>query len=372
MNDTQWMPGRRTSGDIGLPNGTLTIGLLTSVGATLDAFFVEIARHWECQGVKVVTAAGDTSRFFPDQTVVPGLTRNPHVSNVKAIAGLRNWVTREQIDVVITNTATASMLVRLTNVDAQVVYFCHGLHWNGSRVRDLPFRVLERALLRRTDGIICINAADERWFTDKAPDVPRLRLRNGVGLDTQRFARQPPNPWNGTDPIRLVWCGEFIPRKNPKAAIDLARALRRKGVEVHLDMLGEGSFASTLKLPTEPGVKVTLVGRTDPVPYFHNAHVLVQTSRWEGLPRVALEAVAVGRPTVGFDVKGVQDIPGAYLAPEDDIELLAAATIGAVTAGPKALPPSQNLSYERAADAVLRFARSVVEQQFPRGRSHAE
>lgn len=360
MSDAKWKPTRRTPGDIGPPNGTLTIGLLTSVGATLDAFFVEIVRNWETLGVRVVTAAGDASRSFTHQSVIRGVTRNPHAVNVKAIAGLRCWITHEQIDVVITNTATASMLVRLANVNARVVYFCHGLHWNGSRMRDLPFRALEQKLLGRTDGIICINGHDESWFTEKAPDVPRLRLRNGVGLDTTRFTRQPLNTWNGTDPVRLVWCGEFIPRKNPKAAIDLARTLRSKGVSVHLDMLGEGPLASALELPTEPGVEMVLVGRTDPVPYFRTAHALVQTSRWEGLPRVALEAVAMGRPTVGFDVKGVQDIPGAYLAPEDDIGLLAAQTIKAVTAGPRALPTSQDLSYERAADAVLGFARSIA------------
>lgn len=341
----------------------LTIGLLTSVGATLDAFFVEIVKNWESEGVRVVTAAGDASRFFADQIVVPGVTRNPSVSNVRAITGLRNWVTDQQIDVVITNTATASTLVRLANVDARVVYFCHGLHWNGSRMRDLPFRLLERILLRRTDGIICINGADEEWFAEKASDIPCLRLHNGVGLDTARFSRQPLNAWDGTGPIRLVWCGELIPRKNPKAAIDLARSLHRSGVDVHLDMLGEGPLAPTIELPTEPGVEVVLVGRTDPVPYFRKAHALVQTSRWEGLPRVALEAVAMGRPTVGFDVKGVRDIPGAYLAREDDIEFLAAKTLEAGTIGPVDLPPIQDLSYECAAQAVLRFARSIGEQE---------
>src|SRR5690606_15419910 len=108
------------------------------------------------------------------------------------------------------------------------------------------------------------------------------------------------------------------------------------------------------------GGRVKLHGRVDPVPYFARADALVQTARWEGLPRVALEAIAMGRPTVGYDVKGVQDIPGAYLAPPGNVEALADATVDAVRLGARALPEPSLLSFEHTARALLNFTQDVA------------
>jgi glycosyltransferase involved in cell wall biosynthesis len=60
------------------------------------------------------------------------------------------------------------------------------------------------------------------------------------------------------------------------------------------------------------------------------AHVVVMPSRWEGLPLVALEAMARGRSLVCSDIPGlaevVQDGTGAVVHP-DDPEALAAALV---------------------------------------------
>ncbi|MFQ6484507.1 glycosyltransferase [Brachybacterium epidermidis] len=347
---------------------SLVIGLLTSVGKTLDAFFLEIVERWREQGAMVEIASGSPATAFVEMTVLRSITRKPSIHNWRARVELREWVREKGIDVVITNTATASMLVRAIGVGVPVVYFCHGLHWNGNRLADLPFRAVESALVHRTDGIVCINSADQDWFDRHAPHVPRLRLLGGVGLDTGRFVRRDPMAWReGEEPLRLVWCGEFSERKNPAAAVQLARLLWDRGVDVTLDMLGHG------ELFDEPGSRSEVEGLVhrhgvgDPVPHFERSHVLVQTSRWEGLPRVGLEAIAIGLPTVGFDVKGVRDLPAVQLAPEDDIEALADRVLSAARGeGPK-LPEPSTLSYVHAADTLLEFARSTVSGVFPHG-----
>ena len=351
------------------PRKPITIGLLTSIGRTLDAFFVEIVDRWREQGARVVTAAGDASKKFSDQTVIEGLTRNPHPSNRKALSGLRDWVESEGVDVVVTNTATASMLVRAARVSAPVVYFAHGLHWNDENLRSLPYRAVEMALLRRTAGAILINQADEDWFAAHAPSIPRLRLANGVGLDVERFARRRIERWDEGDVMRLVWCGEFTARKNPLDVVSLVHLLLERGVNPRVTMLGTG------ELDRHPAFEKLIaaeyihrVGHADPVPYFEKAHALVQTALWEGLPRVALEAVAMGLPTAGYDVKGVQDIPGAYLAKPNDPDALAAACVQAATQGARNLPALEEMTYAHAADAIWEFVQSIKSGQFPQGR----
>ena len=348
------------------------IGLLTSVGETLDAFFLEIAERWREQGAVVESAAGSLAETFEDAAVLPSVTRRPALRNRRAGAELREWVRAKGIDVVITNTATASMLVRTAGVGVPVVYFCHGLHWNGDRLADLPFRLVERALVRRTDGIVCINSADQEWFDHHAASTPRLRLLGGVGLDTERFVRRQDGAWReGEEPLRLVWCGEFSLRKNPAAAVELVHHLRDRCVDVTLDMLGTGELFDDPSSRSEIEGLVRRHGVADPVPHFERSHVLVQTSRWEGLPRVGLEAIAIGLPTVGFDVKGVRDLPAVQLAPEDDIAALADRVLSAARGEGPTLPDAATLSYVHAADALLEFAQSVRSGRFPRGRVYA-
>lgn len=74
------------------------------------------------------------------------------------------------------------------------------------------------------------------------------------------------------------------------------------------------------------GGSVHLVGRrANPIPYMARADVLLLPSRYEGLPLVLLEALAVGTPCVGFGVNGVPDAIGAdgAVSPPGDVERLA-------------------------------------------------
>jgi glycosyltransferase involved in cell wall biosynthesis len=54
--------------------------------------------------------------------------------------------------------------------------------------------------------------------------------------------------------------------------------------------------------------------------------VLVLTSLWEGLPRVLVQAAAMGRPCVSFDVEGareiVEDGVNGYVVPKRDVAAL--------------------------------------------------
>ena len=348
------------------------IGLLTSVGETLDAFFVEIARRWRESGAVVEPAAGTPSAEHPSATVLTAVTRSPSPRNHRAMRELREWVREKRIEIVVTNTATASALVRLADVGVPVVYFCHGLHWNGRRAADLPFRSVERLLLHRTDAVVCMNSADEAWFAAHAPQTPRLRLLAGVGLDLTTYPRRPRRAWDeGAEPLRLVWCGEYSERKNPAAMVELAHVLRDRGVDLRVDMLGDGALIGTDAVTSPVDGLVRHRGRSDVVPWFDRSHVLVQTSRWEGLPRVGLEAIAMGLPAVGFDVKGVRDLPAVSVAPEGDADVLADVVLAVARGRGAELPPPSSLSSEHAADELLDFLDSVLSGDYRRGRIYA-
>ncbi|MGO1944227.1 MAG: glycosyltransferase [Ancrocorticia sp.] len=352
----------------------LSLGLLTSIGDTLDAFFVEIVEEWERQGARVSPAAGTQSSSFPHQRLLPHVTRSPKPGNALALKELRAWAKEERLDAIITNTANASTLVRLARVNAPVIYFCHGLHWNGApRVADRIFVGMEQSMLRSTAAIVCINNHDDAWFAEHASSKPRLRLIHGVGLNTHVFARRAPRSWSPADghPMRIVWVGEMSERKNPFAMIALAAELNARAISFQIDMLGDGEFLERMRRDATPSTNIKLHGRTSPREFFEQADVLVQTSHWEGLPRVALEALAVGLPTVGFDVKGVSDVPHTVVVPEGNIEALADVTVSAARTIDPDLPPLDALSSVHAATSLLQFAHDVASGRIEAGEYRA-
>jgi len=341
------------------------VGLLCSVGQTLDAFFPRLVDRWEREhGWAVFCAAGTASSAFADAEVIAGLSRRPGPQSLHTLSQLREWARRNRLDAVLTNTATASAAVRLAGLEAPIIYFCHGLHWNRRGPASFIPRVIEAALLTRTAGVICINSDDERWFSRRrARNL--IRLNGGVGVDLRRF---PVLPLAGSEgPLRVVWVGELSQRKNPEAIVRIARILTSRGIELTVDVLGEGALEPQIRRAVDRlGVahEVRLRGRVDPTPYYARADLVAHTAHWEGLPRVLIEASVSGRRVVAFDVKGVRDIPGAVLVAEGDDSGFADA-VEEIGRNRRVQPTGTELarsgfSDERAADLIAAHLRAAI------------
>lgn len=343
----------------------LRIGFLASVGITHDSFFPEIVAHLRRLHHSVFLGAG-TPSFRVDSTTILGLSRRPSPSNWRARSALRDWVRENDLSVVVTSTATASILARLFVRDCPVVYFCHGLHWDkNTGTKGAVWKMIETAALKRTAGVITLNSEDEQWFKAHAPDLKAIRLPFGVGIDPNSYPRTLPRSHTK---IQLCWIGEFIQRKNPADAVRLADTLRRNGISFHLDMLGHGTQYETTKTMVEDlGLEqhITLRGHTPVERYLTNSDALIHTARWEGLPRVFLEALAVGRPIFSYDIKGARDIPWTHLTPYGDTDAMAAGIahfkwdrLNTF----KDLPRLEALSYTAAAEQIAEFVEGLIDE----------
>ncbi|WP_029431274.1 glycosyltransferase [Blastococcus sp. URHD0036] len=342
------------------------IGLVTSVGRTLDGFFPQIVSRLSSQGFVVTSASGSHSDL-PDWTPLAGFTQRPSPALVSAVRALRAWSRTHQHDVVVTNTATASAIVRLAGLSAPVVYFCHGLHWGReSDPRALPWRIVERGLLRRTAGVITINSDDQAWFErHHAPHVHRLP--GGVGVPLADFPR---SAVPDAAELRLVWIGDFTPRKRPEQALAVVEHLVGAGVPVTLRMLGDGPLIDTVREQIRARGLADVVradGRASAAAALAEASALLHTATWEGLPRVALEAAAVGRWTYGFDVKGLRDAPLVRLAPDGDAAALARRIADDVAAGTVRSVPDvrDRLGVDAAADGIAAALLDVLGRPAP-------
>jgi len=135
-------------------------------------------------------------------------------------------------------------------------------------------------------------------------DVERIRFHFGSVIRT---------PGSG---VRLVAAGRLTHQKGFDRLVSIMPELPQN---MHLIILGEGPEKANLrKQVSDLGLldRIKLLGYVDnPWAYIAGADALVLPSRWEGLPNIALEALACGTKVISTpEAGGIDEI--ATLAPE--------------------------------------------------------
>ena len=139
----------------------------------------------------------------------------------------------------------------------------------------------------------------------------------------------------------------------------------RESMAVRLLILGEGEQRQELQdLVNELGMseEVLLPGFVpNPYQYMRLAKLFVLSSRWEGLPTVLIEALALGIPIVSTDCPSgpVEILKGGRLGrlvPVGDVEALAAA-IGKALSAPEATGEDPDLQRFTTASALQAYRR---------------
>ncbi len=192
---------------------------------------------------------------------------------------------------------------------------------SGVRVaeKDAPFRLwLDRITQRFVTLNVCVSRGVERFCTEQAglPPTKCLTIPNGVDLD--ELAKVSPLPLKqfGADSPTVLFVGRLAPQKAPEVLLDAVPLVLERFPDVHFLLVGDGPLKpllqqrlATLEEPFKE--KVHLVGRQpNAVAFLKSAACLVLPSRWEGIPNVVLEAMAVGTPVVATRVEGVEELLG--------------------------------------------------------------
>lgn len=212
------------------------------------------------------------------------------------------------------------------------------------RRRDRAFPIALRVVYPRADAVVAVSndAADD--LADQIGfDRHRISvLPNPIDVDAiRRRATEPTtHPWLDEPdggPVAIA-VGRLTPAKDFPTLIR-ALAVCRKTVPLRLVILGEGEERGTLTADIDSlGLSdaVALPGFvSNPYSYLRAADVFVLSSRWEGLPTVLLEALAVGTPVVSTDCRsGPSEILRqgelGRLVPVGDVGALADAMLAAL------------------------------------------
>ena len=180
---------------------------------------------------------------------------------------------------------------------------------NATTLRARAMPLLVRLSYPQADAVVVVShgAADDLIRLTGLPAEKVNVIYNPV-VTPELFAKahEPLNhPWFqlGEPPV-ILGVGRLTAQKDFRTLIR-ALVLVRKERPARLMILGEGEDRPKLEaLVRELGLEqdVTLPGFVEnPYKYMKRAAVFVLSSRWEGLPTVLIEALALGRPVVATD-----------------------------------------------------------------------
>lgn len=189
----------------------------------------------------------------------------------------------------------------------------------------LPFAAAAPIFRWLTRGVTAFAAMNDGLANEMrrlVPGTPVATLRDPVQL-TQAV------PTARRDGLNLLWIGRLEPQKDAPLALAVTAVLARDR-PVHLTLIGDGAGAADIAR-RGAGLPVTRVAQVDTVaPYLAAADMLLVTSRYEGGPAVAVEALAAGVPVVATDcshlLREIIAIPEAgRVVPSRDPQVLARA-----------------------------------------------
>jgi glycosyltransferase involved in cell wall biosynthesis len=296
----------------------LSIAEMSTGGA--ERIVVELANGLRGEGDAVAVAA-DSGPF--DQLLlgsgverypVPGRGRSPLTA---ARASLRVRAAKRRFH---------PAVIHAHNVKATAVAVAATI---GPRGRTLPlvttFHGVRREeyrraalILRFADAVACVS----RDLIDGLADVglPRERLRlirNAVPLpqplaEARREEIDRELALGGGPVVSMV--GRLVEQKAPDRFLEAAAQVAAELPDCRFLLVGDGPLRSRLEALTRRlglAERVRFTGvRRDARELIARSDLVVFSSDWEGMPMVALEALAAGVPVVSTDVEGMEELLG--------------------------------------------------------------
>lgn len=300
---------------------------VTTIGGTIN-FFNSFINQLINEGHTIDIATNERNSKVPACYHEWGCTvyqidtsRSPlNMGNIKAIAQIKELVTKEKYDIVHCHTPVAAMCTRLACRKARkegtkVFYTAHGFHfYKGAPLKNwLLYYPVERICAHFTDVLITINQEDYA-LAQKKMKAKRVEYVPGVGIDLAKFGQSTVDkaakrkelgiPEEAT---LLLSVGELNENKNHETVI---RAI--KDMDVYYIIAGKGGLQGHLQnVIDELGLanKVKLLGFRDDIGELCEiADIYVMPSYREGLSVALMEAMAKSLPCVASRIRGNTDL----------------------------------------------------------------
>ncbi len=113
-------------------------------------------------------------------------------------------------------------------------------------------------------------------------------------------------------PYEIVYLGRLTYPKNPERSIDVFERVIDMRPQTRIAIIGTGELDETIRDLIQKkhlSENIDMLGfQSNPFKILYDSKVMIMTSRWEGTPMCALEALSLGVPIVSTAVDGLKDI----------------------------------------------------------------
>lgn len=201
---------------------------------------------------------------------------------------------------------------------------------------------VDRMIYKFVDQFIAVSEANREYLIrQKHCDPPKVTVIHN-GRDLSRFR---PCPEKAAavrlrysvqpDALLIVHVGRLEPQKGHKFLLEAMKPVSERFPSAGLLLVGDGAMRAELEAEVmQRGLRdiVTFAGfQQEVAPFLDAADLVVLPSLWEGLPLIAIEAGAIGKPMVATAVDGtpevIKDGESGLLVPPADSDSLARAMI---------------------------------------------
>ncbi|MEM7339987.1 MAG: glycosyltransferase [Actinomycetota bacterium] len=309
----------------------------------------------------------------------------------RALAAVTAALRALRPDVVHTHSSKAGVLGRVAanRLGVPVAHTVHGWSMAGPtssrsmlvRARRRGVVALEQALAARTDAIVVVTEADRSAGLAAGigqPDQYHV-IRSGIDLSVPTRAADDPHAQRaqlGVGPGFLVGTVARLSPQKDLGTLLTGFARARRDLEriapdgpPSLVIIGGGPDHDALRTRTSAlGLDeyVRFLGpRADAAALVAGFDLFALSSRWEGLPRSIVEAVAAGVPVVATDVGGVSELIDhgrtGRLVAAGDADAIANALVDAAAASGQSVAMARRARHDIDAFAVDRMRTDLAE-----------
>lgn len=204
----------------------------------------------------------------------------------------------------------ATIAAVLTNKKQNIISHIHSNHRYMRKIT-LKSLIYHFYIEKHLTGIIWVSnsAKDEYVFAKNIPKtLPSYVIQNVVdGNQLKSIAKTDKNNYN----FDIIFLGRLEDVKDPLRFVKLIEKIKQHQ-EIKVAMVGDGSLRSQVeeeinKLSLNKNI-VLFGNQVNPYKILLNSKILVITSKYEGMPMNALEAIACNIPVVSTPVDGLLDI----------------------------------------------------------------
>jgi glycosyltransferase involved in cell wall biosynthesis len=299
---------------------------------------VELACAPEGRLIDLVQEHGMTARPF--KNLVQPL--NPFKDTL-ALMNLIFFLKKNPYHIVHTHNSKAGFLGRLAAKLAGVPVIIHTVHGFAFHDQEPPwrqtlFRNLERAASRWCDKMIFISQPLIDWALREqiAAEEKTVKIYSGIELDlfrpaTSRTKNNIRKKWNIDQRAAVIGIvSKLWEGKGHAILLEAFKALKKEMKDAFLVIVGEGDLYDKLvRIANRNGLSdsVLFTGfQLDVSEIIATFDVAVLPSFFEGMGRVLLESMAMGKPVVASRVGGIPDlvengVNGLLVTPGDTQEL---------------------------------------------------